>query len=70
MFGFSFKANHQMTSLMPVKGNQLAEPSGKDFLPLENLQKENKTNLAFYFEITCGSLTDTTKNSLDQVGNT
>lgn len=37
MFGFSFNTNYQMTSLMPVKGNQPEEPSGKDFLPLENL---------------------------------
>ena len=36
-FRFSFKANHQMTFLMPVKGNQPEESSGKDFLPLENL---------------------------------
>lgn len=53
-----------MTSLMPVKGNQPEEPSGKDFLPLENLQKENKINLAFYLKITCGSLIDTTKTAL------
>jgi len=42
MFGFSLKANHQATFLLPVKGNQPEEPSGKDFLPLDNLWKEKK----------------------------
>lgn len=47
MFGFNFKANHQMTFLMPIKGKQPEEPSGKDFLPLENLWKERKKSFLF-----------------------